>query len=171
MLFVFTPIPGGNDPSWQYDIFSSGLVQPPTRYVLPSLKLTAKASVFRNHFRRNCHLPTINFSGDIPTSSHFPLASILVHFQGPRIETLQGIFVAPPYGDVIHERPELKIKPVYAGNTIDGRTPARKPVEVGWVFPMIFQVLYIPGGCLGFLPSTVSRWAYRKHLFMPWMKM
>ena len=32
---------------------------------------------------------------------------------------------------------------------------------------MIYKVLYIPGGCLGFLPSTVSHWKScdGKHLF------
>ena len=35
------------------------------------------------------------------------------------------------------------------------RNPARKPVEVGSWNPIIYRVLYIPGGCLGFLPSTV----------------
>ena len=31
----------------------------------------------------------------------------------------------------------------------------RSPVEVQVVFPIIYRVLYIPGGCLGFQPSTV----------------
>ena len=26
------------------------------------------------------------------------------------------------------------------------------------VYPMIYMVLYIPGGCLGFLPSTVCHY-------------
>ena len=36
----------------------------------------------------------------------------------------------------------------------------RTPVEVGrlYGYPIIYEVLYIPGGCLGFLPSTVV-WA------------
>ena len=39
--------------------------------------------------------------------------------------------------------------------TVDGRNPA--PVEVGSRYPSIcIGFLYIPGGCLGFLPSTVS---------------
>ena len=43
---------------------------------------------------------------------------------------------------------------------LDGstRNPARKQVEVDSLSTMIFKVLYIPGcpgGCLGFLPSTV----------------
>ena len=38
-----------------------------------------------------------------------------------------------------------------AGTTVDGRNPA--PVEV--VQPIIYKVLYIPGGA-GFLPSTVG---------------
>ena len=33
------------------------------------------------------------------------------------------------------------------------RNPA--PVEVGIEYPIIYEVLYIPGGCLGFQPSTV----------------
>ena len=32
----------------------------------------------------------------------------------------------------------------------------RSPVEVGRWNPSIYRVLYIPGGCLGFLPSTVA---------------
>ena len=39
-------------------------------------------------------------------------------------------------------------------NTVDGRNPANQLRVV--VYPtIIFRVLYIPGGCLGFLPSTV----------------
>ena len=37
-------------------------------------------------------------------------------------------------------------------DTVDGRNPA--PVEVGSLSHYL-QCLYIPGGCLGFLPSTV----------------
>ena len=37
--------------------------------------------------------------------------------------------------------------------TVDGGNPA--PVEVGSL-SHFFPVLYIPGGCLGFLPSTVG---------------
>ena len=32
----------------------------------------------------------------------------------------------------------------------------RLPVEGQVVLPIIYRVLYIPGGCLGFQPSTVS---------------
>ncbi len=39
-------------------------------------------------------------------------------------------------------------------HTVDGRNPAIQLRLV--VYPMIYQVLYIPGGA-GFLPSTVSR--------------
>ena len=39
--------------------------------------------------------------------------------------------------------------------TVDGWNPAVAPVEVGSWNPIIYRVLYIPGGCLGFLPSTV----------------
>ncbi len=38
--------------------------------------------------------------------------------------------------------------------TVDGRNPANKLRLV--VYPIIYEVSYIPGGCLGFLPSTVS---------------
>ena len=38
--------------------------------------------------------------------------------------------------------------------TVDGRNPANQLRLV--VYPIIYRVLYIPGGCLGFLPSTVS---------------
>ena len=37
-------------------------------------------------------------------------------------------------------------------HTVDGRNPA--PVWYG-VYPTIYKVLYIPGGCFQFLPSTV----------------
>ena len=36
---------------------------------------------------------------------------------------------------------------------VDGRNPANQLRLV--VYPIIGSVLYIPGGCLGFLPSTV----------------
>ena len=32
----------------------------------------------------------------------------------------------------------------------------RSPVEGAVVFPILYKVLYIPGGCLGFLPSTAT---------------
>ena len=37
-------------------------------------------------------------------------------------------------------------------DTVDGRIPA--PALYG-KYPIIYKVLYIPGGCLGFFPSTV----------------
>ena len=38
--------------------------------------------------------------------------------------------------------------------TVDGRNPANQLI---WRIPtIIYKVLYIPDGCLGFLPSTVS---------------
>ena len=38
-------------------------------------------------------------------------------------------------------------------STVDGRNPASQLRLV--LYPMIYKALYIPGGCLGFLPSTV----------------
>ena len=38
---------------------------------------------------------------------------------------------------------------------MDGRNPANQLRLV--VYPIIYSVLYIPGGCLGFLPSTVQQ--------------
>ncbi len=40
--------------------------------------------------------------------------------------------------------------------------PAVAPVEVGSWNPIIYRVLHIPGGCLGFLPSTVSQKCIKK---------
>ena len=37
--------------------------------------------------------------------------------------------------------------------TVDGRNPANQLRLVD--FAIIYKVLFIPGGCLGFLPSTV----------------
>jgi len=37
-------------------------------------------------------------------------------------------------------------------DTVDGRYPANQLRLV--VYPIIYRVFYIPGGCLGFLPST-----------------
>ena len=42
---------------------------------------------------------------------------------------------------------------VMPSGTVDGKNPA--PVEVGRFSHYLRRVLYIPGGCLGFLPSTV----------------
>jgi len=42
----------------------------------------------------------------------------------------------------------------YHGKTVDGRNPAPPRMMI---YPIIDQVLTVPGGCLGFLPSTVSR--------------
>ena len=39
-------------------------------------------------------------------------------------------------------------------STVDGRNPANQLRLV--VYHIIYRVLYIPGGCLGFLPSTVG---------------
>ena len=39
-------------------------------------------------------------------------------------------------------------------HTVDGRNHANQLRLV--VYRIIYKVLYIPGGCLGFLPSTVS---------------
>ena len=47
----------------------------------------------------------------------------------------------------------ISIIDVGKDNTVDGRNPA--PVDMV-VYPIIFKVLYIPGGA-GFLPSTVSQ--------------
>ena len=38
---------------------------------------------------------------------------------------------------------------------VDGRNPA--PVEVGSLSYFSYRVLFIPDGCMGFLPSTVSQ--------------
>ncbi len=38
-------------------------------------------------------------------------------------------------------------------HTVDGKNPA--PVDSKVVYPIIYKVLYIPGGA-GFLPSTVD---------------
>ena len=38
-------------------------------------------------------------------------------------------------------------------HTVDGKNPANQLRLV--VYPIIYKILYIPGGCLGFLPSTV----------------
>ena len=43
----------------------------------------------------------------------------------------------------------------YHKDTVDGRNPANQLRLV--VYPIIYKVLYIPGGCLGFLPPMVSR--------------
>ncbi len=53
--------------------------------------------------------------------------------------------------------PELLLsqhKSIKSRTTVDGRNPANQLRLV--VFPIIYKVLYIPGGA-GFLPSTVSR--------------
>ena len=39
-------------------------------------------------------------------------------------------------------------------NTVDGSEI--QLTSSGWSFIPFFRFLYIPGGCLGFLPSTVS---------------
>ena len=39
-------------------------------------------------------------------------------------------------------------------NTIDGQNPANQLIGTV-VYPVIYKVLYISGGCLGFRPSTV----------------
>ena len=41
-------------------------------------------------------------------------------------------------------------------DTVDGSEIRRSPVEVGSLFHYQRQVLYIPGACLGFLPSTIA---------------
>ena len=44
---------------------------------------------------------------------------------------------------------------ILMSDTVDGRNPA--PVDMVNIckYPIIYRVSYIPGGCLGFLPSTV----------------
>ena len=49
----------------------------------------------------------------------------------------------------IHEKTPLKTR-----HTVDGSEIRRSPVEVG-ILSHYLQAFYIPGGCLGFLPSTV----------------
>ena len=57
------------------------------------------------------------------------------------------------------QQPSMAMKPLYTSyivsqlHTVDGRNPANQLRLV--VYPIIYRVLYIPGGCLGFLPSTV----------------
>ena len=53
-------------------------------------------------------------------------------------------------------------KRVHITPTVD-RSEIRHPPAEGTVgHPIIYKVLYIPGGCLGFLPSTVSHSWKRK---------
>ena len=40
-------------------------------------------------------------------------------------------------------------------DTVDGSEIRRAPVDMVNI-PIIYRVLYIPGGCLGFFPSTVA---------------
>ena len=42
----------------------------------------------------------------------------------------------------------------YIISTVDGQNPFN---QLQVVYPIIYKVLYIPGGCLGFRPSTVSQ--------------
>ena len=44
---------------------------------------------------------------------------------------------------------------------VDGRNPANHLRLV--VYPIIYRVLYIPGGCLGFLPPTVGTATYKQN--------
>ena len=54
------------------------------------------------------------------------------------------------------------------------RNPARKPVEVGSFSHYLQGFSTIPGGCLGFLPSTVGFWwrlfhvDVEKFVVLPW---
>ena len=50
------------------------------------------------------------------------------------------------------ETPVLHV-PWKSNPTVDGRNPA--PVDMAGKYPIVYRVLYIPGGA-GFLPSTVS---------------
>ena len=50
----------------------------------------------------------------------------------------------------------VRESPHQDGNTVDGTNPANQLRLVVYpVYPIIYGDLYIPGGCLGFLPSTV----------------
>ena len=68
--------------------------------------------------------------------------------------SVEGLHVQPLH-TLIH--PKSKFHPWNSSNsdTVDGRNPA--PVDMVNIhkYPIIYRVLYIPGGA-GFLPSTVS---------------
>ena len=51
-----------------------------------------------------------------------------------------------------------------SSNTVDGRNPA--PVDMV-KYPIIYRVSYIPGGCLGFRPSTVALNISQKNIPQP----
>ena len=44
-------------------------------------------------------------------------------------------------------------RPTLPGTTVDGQIPAPPRMMIN--YPIIYRVLTIPGGCLGFRPSTV----------------
>ena len=53
-----------------------------------------------------------------------------------------------------------------ACDTVDGSEIRRENQLRLVVYPIIYRVLYIPGGCWGFLPSTVCHegYAYASHM-------
>ena len=78
----------------------------------------------------------------------------------------RSIFVEIPFVIIFEPVKEkgffvcLKIHVAYqtawkCGSTVDGSEIRQAPVDMVDI-PIIYRFLYIPGGCLGFLPSTVS---------------
>ena len=66
------------------------------------------------------------------------------------------------YHEVVVVLPPKLLLPCDTGKIAEIR---RSPVEVGSLSHYLRRVLYIPGGCLGFLPSTVLG----ERFGSPWM--
>ena len=108
-------------------------------------------------------IPPKNWSGNVWKSNKSSLTTSLFSFSalGWKISRRWSMPLSPS-----GRRPTSRVwpsdgrcfpcnNPVVPKNTVDGRNPANQLRLV--VYPIIFRLLYIPGGA-GFLPSTVLAW-------------
>ena len=79
------------------------------------------------------------------------LAAKKVITPGQDIKRLGILVISNKFGSFQLLAPECLVLLVL-WHTVDGQNPA--PVDMV-VYPIFYRVWYIPGGCLGFLPSTV----------------
>ena len=111
---------------------------------------------FRDGLAVGLKMMRISIPRTPPTESYLKTLAKLKG--GPRLTSYKSeCLLSSVKGEVSEGSPVTTVLPsaTHRKNTVDGRNPAPVEVGVGSLSTIIWRILYIPGGCLGFLPSTV----------------